>query len=300
MTSVGDTLRRNRESQGLVLAEIAQELCITKRYLQAIEDDDLKSLPGSFFYKSFVKQYAEILGIDAKSIQAGVDALTAEPVVLPVKEAETWVNNLSEPAFASPLRQVDPIVADTNRRYFSDRRLGYSVAGLVAVVLGCSGIYALWNTAVQVKPAARSVAPQPAASQTAVATQTASLQQTSTDAAGATPVTQSAQNLQPTVDVTTASDGLNHVVLNLSATEKTWLSITSAGKQVFSGVLEPSQTKTVTGLDAAQMKVGNAGGLEVRWNGKPIGPIGRRGEVRTVVFTPENFQILATPSDPLF
>jgi hypothetical protein len=41
------------------------------------------------------------------------------------------------------------------------------------------------------------------------------------------------------------------------------------------------------------MKVGNAGGLDVRWNGKAIGPIGPRGQVRVVLFTPENFQILA-------
>ena len=88
-------------------------------------------------------------------------------------------------------------------------------------------------------------------------------------------------------------DGVNHVVLNLSATEKTWLSITSEGKNIFSGVLEPSQTKTLTAAEAASMKVGNAGGIEVRWNGKPIGPIGPRGQVRTVLFTPENFKILA-------
>ncbi len=94
----------------------------------------------------------------------------------------------------------------------------------------------------------------------------------------------------------TGPDGVNRVVLNLSATEKTWLSITSDGKKVFSGILEPSQTKTLTGLEAAQMKVGNAGGIEVRWNGKPIGPIGPRGQVRVVLFTPDNFQILPPPS----
>jgi len=97
------------------------------------------------------------------------------------------------------------------------------------------------------------------------------------------------------VTTTTGPDGVNHVVLNLSATEKTWLSITSEGKQIFSGVLEPSQTKTLTAADVAKVKVGNAGGLEVRWNGKAIGPIGPRGQVRTILFTPENFQILAPP-----
>ena len=61
-------------------------------------------------------------------------------------------------------------------------------------------------------------------------------------------------------------------------------------------MLQPSQTKTLRASDVAKMKVGNAGGLEVRWNGKPIGPIGPRGQVRVVLFTPENFQIL--PSTP--
>jgi hypothetical protein len=100
------------------------------------------------------------------------------------------------------------------------------------------------------------------------------------------------------VDVTTETgpDGINHVVLNLSATETTWLSITSEGKNIFSGVLEPSQTKTLRASDAAKLKVGNAGGLEVRWNGKSIGPIGPRGKVREVLFTPDNFKILAPPT----
>jgi hypothetical protein len=90
----------------------------------------------------------------------------------------------------------------------------------------------------------------------------------------------------------TTIDGINHVVLNLAATEKTWLSITSEGKRIFSGFLEPSQTKILTGLDAARMTVGNAGGINVLLNGKPIGPIGKSGQVRVVLFTPDNFEVL--------
>src|SRR5581483_2331471 len=88
----------------------------------------------------------------------------------------------------------------------------------------------------------------------------------------------------PKVDVSATTDAENHVVLNLSATEKTWISIMADGKQIFSGVLEPSQTKTLRGVEVAKMKVGNAGGLDVRWNGKPIGPIGPRGQVRELLF----------------
>ena len=100
----------------------------------------------------------------------------------------------------------------------------------------------------------------------------------------------------PTVKVTEQTDGI-HVALNLSATEATWLSITNSdGKEIFSGVLAPSETKTLTGLDVAKMKVGNAGGIEVKWNGKEIGPIGPRGQVRTVMFTPQNFEIIEPPA----
>jgi len=162
-----------------------------------------------------------------------------------------------------------------------------SMAGLVLVVLACSGIYSWWSKASPVGFSRRAEPPANIPSNLVPA--------------NLVPVKAGSEPPHaPTVDVTTAvgPDGLNHVVLNLSATEKTWLSITSDGKEIFSGILEPSQTKTLTGLDVAKMRVGNAGGLEVRWNGKPIGPIGPRGQVRVVLFTPENFQILA-PSQPL-
>jgi len=96
----------------------------------------------------------------------------------------------------------------------------------------------------------------------------------------------------PSINVSTTQTADGHAVLNLSATDEVWLSVTANGKEVFSGVLKPSQTKTLTGIEAAQMKVGNAGGLDVRWNGNAIGPIGPRGQVCTVVLTPENFEIL--------
>ena len=266
MTSVGEILRRERQAQGREVPEIAEDLCITQRYLRAIEEDDIKSLPGTFFYKSFVKQYASLLGLDEEKLLTGVDELTASEEPLPLPGANPKYH---------PLREVDPIVADSNRRYFSDRRVGYSVATLAAVLLACSGFYTWWNkTSRGVQAATNRVNVIPVAS----VRNAASVKNTAV----------------PTVDVTTETgpDGVNHVVLNLSATETTWLSITSEGKNIFSGVLEPSQTKTLRASDVAKMKVGNAGGLDVRWNGKPIGPIGPRGQVRVVLFTPENFQIL--------
>jgi hypothetical protein len=222
-------------------------------------------------------------------IRAGIEALAAaveEPVV---------PGTQTQP----PVRPLDPIVADSNR-YFASTRLGLSVAGLAVVLMACSGFYAWWMRPKEI--AAAKPRPVPAAVQNVVQNVIPNVvPPVSPSAPVALPVSAPNPSPTPTVEVTAAEtqttiDGINHVVLNLAATEKTWLSITSEGKRIFSGFLEPSQTKTLTGLDAARMTVGNAGGINVQLNGKPIGPIGKSGQVRVVLFTPDNFEVL--PLDP--
>jgi len=278
MTSVGAKLKMERERQNRETAEIAEELCITQRYLRAIEQDDLKCLPGSFFYKSFVRQYAAILGMDEKLVLPGVEALVAKED--PPEPPEVMVHPGAMPSTVensrSPMRSLDPLVRDSNRRYFPEGKTGMSVAGLVAALLMCSGFYAWWNKAPQQRMARAAANP--------VATPVKTVSESGSPGA-----------MSPgAINVTTSTDpdGVNHIVLTLSATEATWLSISADGKRIFSGVLQPSQTKTLSGSDVAKMKVGNAGGIEVLWNGKAIGPIGPRGQVRDVLFTKDNFEII--------
>ena len=73
--------------------------------------------------------------------------------------------------------------------------------------------------------------------------------------------------------------------VDLSATEATWVSLSSAGRTVFAGILDASQTKNFDLSESAKLLTGNAAGLDVRMNGRPIGPIGQRGQVRVVVFS---------------
>jgi hypothetical protein len=80
--------------------------------------------------------------------------------------------------------------------------------------------------------------------------------------------------------------------VQLSAIERTWLSIVADGKETFSGVLDASQTKVLEGHESARIRTGNAGGLNVTFNGKDIGTLGPRGTVRTVVFTKNNYEVL--------
>src|ERR1700722_12740418 len=105
MTSVGEILRSARETQGRGVAEIAEELCLTQRYLHALERDDLSHLPGTFFYKSFVKQYAAILGVPIKKLQPGIDLLTRD------REPDATANpDEGLAGLGKAIRALDPIV----------------------------------------------------------------------------------------------------------------------------------------------------------------------------------------------
>ena len=87
MPSAGEILRTQRTSHGLEVGEIAGALCITSTYVSAIEDDEFGKLPGVFFYKSFVKQYAALVGVDHDILRPGVDALVT-PEEPPAPERE--------------------------------------------------------------------------------------------------------------------------------------------------------------------------------------------------------------------
>lgn len=61
---IGEILREAREEQGLSLDNIQEMTKIQKRYLVAIEHDDFHALPGRFYARAFIKEYAQAVGLD--------------------------------------------------------------------------------------------------------------------------------------------------------------------------------------------------------------------------------------------
>jgi cytoskeletal protein RodZ len=62
--SIGEKLRLAREARGIALREISEQTRISIRYLEGIEADDFKRLPGGIFNRSFVRAYAKFVGVD--------------------------------------------------------------------------------------------------------------------------------------------------------------------------------------------------------------------------------------------
>lgn len=67
--SIGETLRRARESQGFTLVDVANSLKIRRVYLDAIENGRLDELPtGPAYASGFIRSYAQALGLDPEPL----------------------------------------------------------------------------------------------------------------------------------------------------------------------------------------------------------------------------------------
>lgn len=68
MTELGNILREARESRGLSLDELQSITKIQKRYLLGIEEGNYSMMPGKFYVRAFIKQYAEAVGLDPEEL----------------------------------------------------------------------------------------------------------------------------------------------------------------------------------------------------------------------------------------
>ncbi len=64
MVEIGSSLREARSRRGLELAEVEAATMIRVRYLDALESERFELLPAGPYRRSFLREYAEFLGLD--------------------------------------------------------------------------------------------------------------------------------------------------------------------------------------------------------------------------------------------
>jgi cytoskeleton protein RodZ len=313
MTAIGEMLRRERLKRNLELGQIAQELKISSRFLEAIEAGQFDKLPGGVFTKSFIIQYARFLGLDEEEI-AGEFQRTLEPppeVPVPVETPRPL-----DSAIRVPRVESWEAIGESRFRWSSS----LSAAALVVVaMLVCSGLYAWWQHTrrpVTAHESAPVVAVQPAPPPAPVQQPASPAEQPSTPPTETQPVSTAQapaaapSTEQPAPPVTTpqpppapvarASESNPNaaVRVELTADEPVWVLAQSDGKYLFSGTLGAKDSRTFEAAKTLLLRLGNAGGVTITLNGKPVGPVGPKGQVRTVQFTSGGFEIVAVPKPP--
>ncbi|HEX5431861.1 MAG TPA: DUF4115 domain-containing protein [Bryobacteraceae bacterium] len=81
--------------------------------------------------------------------------------------------------------------------------------------------------------------------------------------------------------------------IDLQASQPVWVSLAGAdGSKLISRLFEPGDTRSLDLPDSATLRVGNAGGIDVRLNGTSLGPIGPSGQIREVRFKDGAYKIV--------
>ena len=70
MAGFGENLRREREMRGITLDEISNTTKISIRLLESLESEDFSKLPGGIFTRSFIRAYANYLGLDEEHVMS--------------------------------------------------------------------------------------------------------------------------------------------------------------------------------------------------------------------------------------
>jgi cytoskeletal protein RodZ len=243
MATLGEEFRSAREARGLSLSDVAERLHIRSVYLAAIEDEDWKAIGAPVYVRGFMRTYARFLGLDAEAAVARFSS--AAPAT---------------PAAPGATRSEErPRVRE--RR--SDRT-GPSVLAILAVLVAVAVVAYVGYTFMQYRPGAGPAVA--AASPGAVADAPA------TDASPDVAATATPPPAAPVAHATVKRG------LHLQLTQASWLRLTIDGTVVVEGTFPAGTAKSFHGK-SADLRVGNAGGVEVAINGRPVGPLGASGDV---------------------
>lgn len=272
--TVGQYLRKEREKRNVSLDAVAKVTRITRENLEALENDDFQVISAPVFVRGFLRSYANFLGLDPKEVIAHYDSQTD---LLPVPQDK-------EPP-PPPPREENPIF----------KILLFLCIILVGVAFSFY-YYKKTSSPISHPPPSEGVVPAPAPG-----IQTSNLTPP-TEGKGATRAIPPEKGNKSPEKLPAATPPLADIdqtkgkrqVLRAVATEKTWLRIIADDQQVSDVLLQPRETSTWTARQKFAITIGNAGGVELFFNGASLGRLGDSGAVLHFVLPKEMQPTLPT------
>lgn len=269
--SPGILLSNERVKRGLSLQEVADQLKLSRKQLEAIENDEYDKLPGPAFARGFVRNYAKLLGLDAALLNAALDAYVPMPMVNP-RPAPV------EAPSREPARPVEPTPEPRPRQPLNPLLIKGAIAVVVLVLLLMVS-YRMVTQGGSVSPAPLPATLPSPASQAAVSTplvEAPAPQAAVTPApvSAPAPVTSApipeakpAELPTPATQAAVSDSGAGEVVLR--AKETAWVSLIDAkGKKLVYG--QVTGEKRVSGTPPYKLIIGNAQQVELQYKGQGV------------------------------
>jgi cytoskeleton protein RodZ len=314
--SAGDLLRQQREALGLDLDDVAAALKIKAGYLAALEAGRPDLLPGPAYAIGFVRAYGDHLGLDGneilrrfkaesavldtkpdlafpmplgeRSIPGGTMLLVA--LILALCGYGTWYY-VSTSEHSRPVRVIEvppELAAPPPRQPVGEPPV------LPATEPSAEAQLATTPDTATPMPGSTGFNPVPTADR--AVTLSANSRPPPSGPPSAAPAVPSAPVPFPAAPTAGpraeephaygAIDGTARIVIR--ATSDSWVQIRSTDQTpLFTRVLKAGESYLVPDRPGVSMRTGNAGGLEISVDGKPMASIGPNGAVRTLPLEPQ-------------
>jgi len=251
VSGLGEKLRQKRIEMGLTLQEVEEQTKIRILYLEAIEAENYKSLPGKVYITGFLRSYCKLLKIDPNEIinEFNADWSAKE---LDTDDVMTYVQE-------APIREKRSPKINFNY----NKIVRFSIIVLAVVVLLV--VNQLWD---------RSTPSLPPPQDPSVVNNVYGEEGNGETAGG------------PNAGQEPVYTGVNIEIIPVR--DSCWLEVTIGNQVVFVGVLGQGEESLVfNDENEIRVRFGNAGAVDVVYNGELLEPIGNIGEVVTRTFTVE-------------
>lgn len=246
MQTVGEFLRAERLKKGLSIKDVESSISIRALYLNAIEEGNYGIIPGEVYLKGFIRNYATFLGLDPQAVM------------------EMYRQG------KSPVTDTAPLPEKTEEKPAKASSGGGSLIKWASVAIVLAGIVAgltWWSSG---NPKSEPTPPQASVKEQ----QTVPKQQPPAAPPAALPGQQ-----------TTQPAPAAKVVVTAKFTSQCWTQITADGKEIYEGIPKSGDSLTWEAANRITAKFGNAGAVDLVYNGNAVGKIGGNGEVVAKTFT---------------
>lgn len=273
--TIGEKLRQARLNKKISLDELQQITKIQKRYLEAIDNDDFDQLPGKFYVRAFIRQYAEAVGEDGDHLVDVFDGKSKLSAGMIVERPEPETVNGSRKAMHQ--EESHPSKFWTS--------LPVILLGLVALAIIVVVGYMTWQDR-QADPiiggSASSVTVDGSVEQTASSTKEST--QASSTVESTTESTVEEKKMAITAGQDTGSaiavsitDATKPVTLEFTAANRVWIGVMVDNAYVYQGTLAANETQSTQLPETATnatITLGAASNATIKANGEivPVNP----------------------------
>lgn len=288
MGSFGERLRQQREMRGISLEEIVTTTKIGRRLLLALEEEQFDLLPGGIFNKAYVRAYAKCVGINEdEAVAEYLEAAQEPPPDNKVIAHQHAFHSDRRPERANfpivPVLILLVVVAgavggwrayqehqkERERQMAADRGPEAPIAASVAPSEGSSAQPVAGTTEPPISQAAPPVTLPPS---------------NPSKQPASTPENQAAL-APPSADIQNAATASGQFEVTIRPKDRAWVSVKSDGAYVVRGIIKPPEVKTIRASSEVVFYTGNAGEVEVAFNGKNVPLSGGANQQETVVFS---------------